>query len=88
LKDAALLIMDEPTANLDPELEALLQKSTERLLQNRTALIIAHRLSTVYRADQIVVLEAGRVVEVGTHETLLERGGVYHQMIAAYGGTA
>jgi ATP-binding cassette subfamily C protein CydD len=88
LKDAALLIMDEPTASLDPELEALLQKSTERLLQNRTALIIAHRLSTVYRADQIVVLEAGRVVEVGTHETLLERGGVYRRLIAAYGGAA
>jgi len=85
LKDAPLLIMDEATSNLDVENEALIQDSIERLLYapRRTALIITHRLSTVMRADQIIVLDAGRVVEVGTHETLMKAQRAYHQLVTA-----
>ncbi|NPA90206.1 MAG: thiol reductant ABC exporter subunit CydD [Chloroflexi bacterium] len=86
LKDAPFLILDEATANLDPENEALLQDAVARLLAGRTALIIAHRLSTVYDADQIVVLSQGRVVETGTHGTLLQREGLYRRLVTAYGG--
>jgi len=86
LKDAPLLILDEATANLDPENEALLQEAVSRLLEGRTALIIAHRLNTVYDADQIVVLSDGVVVESGTHSTLLLRDGLYRRLVSAYGG--
>jgi ATP-binding cassette subfamily C protein CydD len=84
LKDAPMLILDEATANLDPEHETMLQETIERLMQDRTVLILAHRLSTVYRADQILVMDGGRVVESGTHETLLEGGQLYRQLVAAY----
>src|SRR5581483_11367905 len=67
LQDAPFLILDEPTSNVDPETEAQLQRATETLMAGRTVLVIAHRLSTTYRADQIVVLEDGRVVEQGRH---------------------
>jgi ATP-binding cassette subfamily C protein CydD len=83
LKDAPLLILDEATSNLDPETEDLVRESIERLMQNRMTLIIAHRLSTVYRADQIVVLDAGRVVQAGTHDALLQRDGVYRRLVFA-----
>ncbi len=83
LKDAPLLVLDEATANLDPENEALLQQAVSRLLEGRTALIIAHRLNTVYDADRIIVLSQGRVVESGTHETLLSQGGLYRSLVAA-----
>jgi thiol reductant ABC exporter CydD subunit len=85
LKDAPLLILDEATANLDPEIEDLIQDALARLLQGRAALIIAHRLQTVYRADRILVMERGRVIDEGTHATLLRREGLYQQMIGAYG---
>jgi ATP-binding cassette subfamily C protein CydD len=85
LKDAPLLVLDEATANLDPEDEARIQDSLARLMQGRTALIIAHRLSTVYQADQILVLADGRVVEAGTHTALLERGELYRRLVTAYG---
>jgi ATP-binding cassette subfamily C protein CydD len=85
LKDAPLLILDEATANLDPEIEALVQEAMARLLPGRTALIIAHRLSTVYRASRIVVLDRGRLVEEGTHVGLLRQGGLYRQLVGAYG---
>jgi len=85
LKDAPLLILDEATSNLDPETEDLIHESIERLMRNRMTLIIAHRLSTVYRADQIVVLDAGRVVQVGTHDALVQRDGVYRRMVSAFG---
>jgi ATP-binding cassette subfamily C protein CydD len=84
LKDAPLLVMDEATANLDPEDQAMIQDSMERLMGGRTALFIAHRLPTVYRADQIVVMADGRAVESGTHETLLEKGGLYRRLVMAY----
>jgi ATP-binding cassette subfamily C protein CydD len=85
LKDASLLILDEATANLDPEIEDLIQDALARLLQGRAALIIAHRLQTVYRADRILVMERGRVIDEGTHVALLAREGLYRQMIGAYG---
>lgn len=84
LKDAHLLILDEATANLDPQHESLIQESIERLLRGRTALIIAHRLGTVTTADQIVVMRAGRVAESGTHASLMRQKGVYQQLVMAY----
>lgn len=85
LKDSPFLILDEATANLDPEDQARIQDSIERLMQGRTALIIAHRLPTVYRADQILVMSDGRVAESGTHDVLLERGELYRRLVMAYG---
>ncbi len=67
LKDAPILILDEPTSSLDPETESLLEESTRKLMQGRTTITIAHRLNTIFQADQIVVLESGRIVEMGTH---------------------
>lgn len=86
LKDAPFLILDEATANLDAESEALVQAAIERLLARRTALVIAHRLLTVTRADRILVLEGGRVVEAGPHADLVASGGLYSRLFAAYGG--
>ena len=77
LKDPKILILDEATANLDPESEHLLQNAMRRLVLGRTTFIIAHRLSTVINADRILVLSAGRVVESGTHHELLANGGIY-----------
>ena len=77
LKDPAILILDEATSNLDATSEYLIQTALEELLKGRTSLIIAHRLSTILSSDQIVVMDEGRVVDVGRHEELLERGGLY-----------
>jgi ATP-binding cassette, subfamily C, bacterial CydCD len=87
LKDAPILILDEPTSSLDPETESLLEESTQRLMQGRTVITIAHRLNTVFKADQIIVLEAGCVLEQGTHRELLARNGAYTEMVHAYGVT-
>jgi ABC-type multidrug transport system fused ATPase/permease subunit len=83
LKDAPVLIMDESTSSLDPESERLIGVALERLMRNRTVLIIAHRLNTVYRADQIAMLEESRLVEIGTHADLIERGGPYARFVGA-----
>ncbi len=80
LRDPPILVFDEATSALDTESERLVQAAVERLLSGRTVFVIAHRLSTVQRADQIVALEAGRIVERGTHADLLERGGLYRRL--------
>lgn len=80
LRDAPILILDEATAALDAASEALVQETLDRLMANRTVLIVAHRLATVRRADEIVVLDAGRIVERGTHDALYARGGLYRSL--------
>jgi ABC transporter fused permease/ATP-binding protein len=81
LKDPRILLLDEATSALDAESEALVQDALERLMRGRTALIIAHRLSTVARADRVVVLEGGRVVESGAHAALMSGGGIYRRLV-------
>jgi ATP-binding cassette subfamily B protein len=82
LKNPSILIFDEATSALDSETEKSIQAELERIAQGHTTLVIAHRLSTVMDADQILVMEAGRIVERGNHRELLERGGAYAQMWA------
>ena len=80
LKDAPILLLDEATSALDTESEALVQAALERLMQGRATLMIAHRLSTVRNADRIYVIDAGRVVEEGTHDALVAHGGLYARL--------
>ena len=80
LKNAPILLLDEATNSLDTESEKLVQSALERLMKNRTTLIIAHRLSTIRNADKIVVLDNGRIIESGTHESLQTTGGLYKHL--------
>jgi subfamily B ATP-binding cassette protein MsbA len=79
-KDAPILLLDEPTSSLDSEAEAKVQKALEGLMQGRTVLMIAHRLSTVKKADLICVLDQGRIVEMGRHDELVAKGGLYTRL--------
>ncbi len=81
-RDPRLLILDEATSSVDPETEALIEAAIGRLLSGRTSIVVAHRLSTIVRADQILVLSHGEVRESGTHEELLEKGGLYARLYA------
>jgi ATP-binding cassette subfamily B protein/subfamily B ATP-binding cassette protein MsbA len=83
LKDAPILLLDEPTSALDVATEASIMGALQQLMAGRTTFIIAHRLSTVQRADRIVVLDQGRIAEVGTHQALLDRQGLYFRLHSA-----
>ncbi len=80
LKNAPILILDEATSHLDTESELLVQRALQNLMEHRTVIVIAHRLSTVRRADKIVVMDRGRIIETGRHEELVGRGGVYQRL--------
>jgi subfamily B ATP-binding cassette protein MsbA len=79
-KDAPILILDEATSALDTESERAVQEALERLMRNRTTLVIAHRLSTVHHANRIVVMDAGKIVETGSHLELIQLGGQYARL--------
>jgi ABC-type multidrug transport system fused ATPase/permease subunit len=82
LRDPKLLILDEATSSLDSESEFLVQKALNKLMKNRTSLVIAHRLSTIKMADQIAVMRKGEILEVGNHESLMQKeDGVYRKMV-------
>ena len=80
LKNAPILVLDEATSALDSEVEAVIQENLYRLMQGKTVIAIAHRLSTIAAMDRLVVMDAGRIVEQGTHEQLLAHGGLYAQL--------
>lgn len=83
LKDPKILILDEATSALDPETEGKIQEALSRLTQNRTTIAIAHRLSTLRHADRLIVLEKGRLAEIGSHRELLEKQGIYYSLVSA-----
>lgn len=80
LKDAPVLLLDEPTSALDSESEALVQEALDRFMADHTTIVIAHRLSTIKNADRVLVLDQGRIIEQGTHQELLAKGGLYQEL--------
>jgi ATP-binding cassette subfamily C protein CydD len=86
LKNAPILLLDEPTANLDPEIEEEISAKIFELMKNKTVITIAHRLKTIENSDKIVVLQNGEIAELGTHEELLQKGGVYATLLNYYAG--
>jgi len=81
LKNPPILILDEATSSLDTDSERIVQDAINKLMENRTCIVIAHRLSTVQHADEIIVLEKGRIAERGTHKDLLNKGGIYQHLV-------
>jgi ABC transporter related len=81
LKDAPIVVLDEATANVDPENELELQRAIAELTKSKTVIMIAHRLKTVRKANQILVLDKGRIVQRGTHESLMKEGGIYADFV-------
>ena len=86
LKDAPILILDEATSALDSEVEAAIQENFQALMAGKTVIAIAHRLSTIAAMDRLIVMDRGRIVEEGNHETLLSRGGLYADLWARQSG--
>jgi subfamily B ATP-binding cassette protein MsbA len=82
LKNPPILILDEATSSLDTESEKLVQDAINNLMNNRTSIVIAHRLSTIRHADEIIVLQKGKIVERGTHETLIALEGFYRKLVS------
>lgn len=83
LHDPRILILDEATASVDTETERKIQEAISRLVKGRTTFAIAHRLSTLRNADRLVVVDKGVIAEIGTHEELLEKEGIYHKLVEA-----
>jgi len=79
-RDPKILILDEATSNVDTQTEMLIEQAIRAVMANRTSIIIAHRLSTIRRANQIIIIDQGRIVEQGTHEDLMEKAGLYHHL--------
>jgi len=86
LKDPKILIMDEPTSALDAKSEKSVQQGINRLISGRTTIIIAHRFSTVRNVDKIVVLDKGKIIEVGNHKELMKKKGKYHELYSLQKG--
>ena len=80
MTDPPVMILDEATSSIDTRTEALVQSGMDRLMEGRTVFVIAHRLSTIMNSDVIMVLDHGRIIERGTHESLLEKKGVYYHL--------
>ena len=81
LKNPPILVLDEATSSLDSESEKLVQIALDNLMENKTSIVIAHRLSTIQNADKIIVLEKGKIIEVGIHKDLMKKDGVYSNLV-------
>lgn len=83
MRDPSILVLDEATSSVDTYSEQLIQRASEKVTEGRTSIIIAHRLATVKKADKILVMEAGKIVETGTHKSLLAKNGYYSKLYEA-----